>query len=69
MGELNKRFCESRQIPLRYTPKIAYIGGMEREWLTVEEAAQYLGVERINLYRLIHKQGLPACRKIGRAHV
>ena len=38
---------------------------MEKKWLSVDEAAMYLGVKRDSIYRWIEKRGLPAYR-IGR---
>lgn len=38
---------------------------MENRWLSVEEAAAYLGVKRDTIYRWIKRKGLPTY-KVGR---
>ncbi len=38
---------------------------MEKKWLSVDEAGEYLGVKRDTIYRWVDKRGLPSYR-LGR---
>lgn len=38
---------------------------MERDYLTMKEAADYLRVSRATMYKIIEKEGLPAYKVCG----